>query len=82
MNYIETTSYLVVNREKTKVDRISRTSFWVILLQVAASEAILRVHTKSRKKMKARLKELTNKSNGWSYEYRKLRLRLRQYITG
>lgn len=30
--------------------------------------------------MKARIKELTNRSNGWSYAYRKLRLR--QYITG
>ena len=81
VKYIETKLYLMVNREKTKIGRISRISFLGhTFARDKSGEAILRVATKSRKKMKARIKELTHRSNGWSYEYRKLRLR--QFITG
>jgi len=40
----------------------------------------LRVHLKSVAKMKAKLKELTSRSNGWGNEYRALKLT--QFIRG
>lgn len=40
----------------------------------------LTVHPKSKAKMKARLKELTSRSNGWGYAKRKQKLE--EYIRG
>jgi len=81
VKYIETKLYLRVNRDKTKICRISRASFLGHTFATNKSGKVeLRVHTKSRKKLKGRIRELTDRSNGWSYEYRKLRLK--QYITG
>ncbi len=40
----------------------------------------MRVHSKSIAKMKAKLKELTSRSNGWGNEYRALKLT--QFIRG
>jgi hypothetical protein len=40
----------------------------------------LRVHAKSISKMKAKVKELTARSNGFGYEL--LKTKLRQFITG
>ena len=40
----------------------------------------LTVHPKSKSKMKSRLKELTNRSNGWGYVKRKQKLK--EYIRG
>jgi hypothetical protein len=40
----------------------------------------MRVHPKSIAKMKAKLKELTSRSNGWGNEYRALKLK--QFIRG
>ncbi|MFZ5946100.1 MAG: group II intron maturase-specific domain-containing protein [Bacillota bacterium] len=40
----------------------------------------LRVHAKSLSKMKAKVKELTGRSNALGYE--QLKLRLKQFITG
>jgi RNA-directed DNA polymerase len=36
----------------------------------------LTIHRKSYEKMKLKLKEVLNKSNGWSYDFRKTRLSL------
>ena len=38
------------------------------------------MHPKSKAKMKAKLKELTNRSNGWGYE--KWKQKLEEYIRG
>jgi hypothetical protein len=43
-------------------------------------EGRLRIHPKSVQKMKAKIKELTSRSNGWGNERRKEALR--QFITG
>ena len=41
---------------------------------------MLAVHPKTKTKMKAKLKELTSRSNGWGYERRKQKLK--EYIRG
>src|SRR5690349_8262677 len=43
-------------------------------------EGSVRLHRKSVTKLKHRIKELTDRSNGWSVEHRKAKLK--QYITG
>lgn len=78
--FIECKLFLRVNREKCKVCRISEVKFLGYSFYQIKGEGRLRTHPKSVQKMKAKIKELTSRSNGWGNERRKEALR--QYITG
>jgi RNA-directed DNA polymerase len=78
--YIEGKLRLKVNREKTVVAYIGRIKFLGYGFYPSKDGIKLRVHAKSVSKMKARIKELTARSNGLGYEL--LKLKLKQYITG
>ena len=80
MPYIEGKLFLKVNREKTKVAHISKVKYLGYSFYRYKGKCRLRVHLKSVAKMKAKLKELTSRSNGWGNEYRALKLT--QFIRG
>jgi len=78
--YIEDKLFLKVNREKTVVSYVRGVKFLGYSFRVSKGVAHLYVHPKSVTKMKAKIRELTSRSNGWGNDYRKLKLR--QFITG
>lgn len=78
--FIEGKLFLKVNREKTKVAHISKVKYLGYAFYRYREKCRLRVHPKSVIKMKRRIKELTAKSNGWSNEYRFMKLR--QFVKG
>jgi len=79
--YIENKLFLKVNREKTSVSYVRGVKFLGHSFRIAkGGVTALYVHPKSIAKMKAKIRELTSRSNGWSNEYRKLKLK--QFITG
>jgi group II intron reverse transcriptase/maturase len=78
--FIESRLYLRVNREKTKSGRVVGMKFLGYSFYWCKGGCRLNVHPKSAAKMKSRLKELTSRSNGMSYESRKTALML--YIRG
>ncbi len=78
--YIEGKLQLRVNREKTVVAYIGKIKFLGYGFYPSKEGTKLRVHAKSISKMKAKVKELTARSNGFGYE--RLKLKLRQFITG
>jgi RNA-directed DNA polymerase len=78
--YIEGKLRLKVNREKTVVAYIGKIKFLGYGFYPSKDGIKLRIHAKSVSKMKARIKELTARSNGLGYEL--LKSELKQYITG
>lgn len=80
ISYIEKKLFLKVNRDKTKVAYIKDIKFLGYSFYRYKGECRLRVHPKSVEKMKARIRELTSRSNGWGNERRKIALN--QYIKG
>lgn len=78
--FIEEKLFLKVNREKSQTAPISRVKFLGYSFYKMRGEGRLRIHPKSVSKMKAKIKELTSRSNGWGNDRRKKTLR--QYITG
>lgn len=80
MPYIEGKLFLKVNRDKTKVAHISKVKYLGYSFYRNKGKCRLRVHPKSIAKMKAKLKELTSKNNGWSNEYRAIKMT--QFIRG
>jgi RNA-directed DNA polymerase len=78
--YIEQKLFLKVNREKTVVAYVQRIKFLGYSFYKSGKGGRLRIHPKSVTKMKARIKELTSRSNGWGDAKRKETLK--QYITG
>lgn len=78
--YIEGRLKLKVNREKTTVAYIGRIKFLGYGFYPSKDGIKLRIHTKSIKKMKAKVKELTARSNGLGYE--QLKLKLKQFVRG
>jgi hypothetical protein len=78
--FIENKLFLKVNTEKTVVAYISNIKFLGYSFYVHNKEGRLRLHPKTITKMKARIKELTSRSNGCGNARRKETLR--QYITG
>ncbi len=79
-DFIENKLYLKVNREKSQVAYILDVKFLGYSFYRYKGECRLRIHPKSIAKMKAKIKELTARSNGWSNERRKEALS--QYIKG
>ena len=77
--YIEEKLFLKVNREKTSVAHISRVKYLGYTFYNHKGFRF-RVHPKTVAKMKKRLRELTDRNNGWSNKYRIAKLQ--QFIRG
>ena len=78
--YIEGKLRLKVNREKTTVAYIGKIKFLGYGFYPSKEGIKLRIHPKSTKKMRTKVKELTARSNGLGYE--QLKVKLKQFITG
>lgn len=78
--FIEGKLFLKVNRDKSQVAHVRGIKFLGYSFYVYKGEGRLRIHPKSVARMKARIKELTSRSNGWGNDRRKEALR--QYIKG
>ena len=78
--FIEGKLYLKVNQDKTVVEQISKVKYLGYTFYRNKGKCRFRVHPKSIKKMKDKIRELTLRSNGWGNEYRALKLT--QYIRG
>ena len=78
--YIEGKLFLKVNRDKTNVAHISKVKYLGYSFYRYKGKCRFRVHPKAVSKMKAKLKELTARSNGWGNEYRAMKLA--QFIRG
>lgn len=78
--FIEGRLFLKVNRDKSQVAHIKKIKFLGYSFYRYKGEGRLRLHPKSAHKLKAKIKELTSRSNGWGHDRRKEALR--QYIIG
>ena len=78
--FIEGKLFLRVNREKSQIAHITKVKFLGYSFYKVKGKGRLRIHPKSVLKMKAKIKELTSRSNGWGNARRKKALR--QYIIG
>lgn len=78
--FIEGKLFLKVNREKTVVSYVRGVKYLGYSFYVNKGKCLLTVHPQTKTKMKAKLKELTSRSNGWGYERRKQKLK--EYIRG
>jgi len=74
--YLENVLKLKVNREKTCISRIGGIKFlgYGFYFDTKAKEWNFRLHEKSEAKLKAKIKEITQRSNGWSVTYRQAKL--------
>ena len=79
-SFIEGKLFLKVNREKTCVSHISKVKYLGYSFYNYRGKCRFRVHPKSVTKMRNRIRELTNRSNGWGNECRALKLT--QFIRG
>lgn len=80
LTFIEGKLKLKVNREKTTVAYIGKVKFLGYGFYPSKDGIKLRVHPKSIAKMKGRVKEITSRNNGLSYEV--VKLKLKQFIYG
>lgn len=78
--FIERKLFLKVNKDKTVFAHYRDIKFLSYAFGRRKGKVELLVHKASISKMKDKIRELTNRNNGWGYDYRKLRLR--QYIQG
>ena len=78
--FIEGKLFLKVNKTKTVVDYVGKVKFLGVSFYVKEREARVRIHPKSIAKLKAKIRQLTARSNGWSNEKRKRKLR--EYVIG
>ena len=79
-SFLENLLYLKVNQEKTVVSYVQGIKYLGYSFRVSKGKCSLTVHSKSKTKLKSKLKELTKRSNGWGYENRKQKLN--EYIRG
>ena len=78
--FIEGKLHLKVNRDKTVVSYVQGVKYLGYSFYVMKGKCQLTVHPRAKSKMKAKLKELTSRSNGWGYAKRKQKLE--EYIGG
>ena len=78
--FIEGKLFLKVNRDKTCVEHISKVKYLGYSFYRYRGKCRFKAHPKSIAKMKDKIRELTNRSNGWGNEYRALKLT--QFIRG
>lgn len=71
---LEQKLFLKVNRTKSQVAHVRSIRFLGYGFYVYKREGRLRVHPKSVRKLKDKIREITGRSNGMSIEYRKTRL--------
>ena len=72
--YIEGNLFLKVNREKTQVAYVGKVKYLGYSFYIHKGEGRLRVHSKSVRKFKDKIREITGRSNGMGIEARKIRL--------
>ena len=72
--FIEGKLHLKVNSDKTVVSYVQGVKYLVYSFYVMKGKCQLTVHPKAKSRMKAKLKELTSRSNGWGYAKRKQKL--------
>lgn len=78
--FIEGKLKLRVNKEKTSVAYIGRIKFLGYGFYPSKGGVKLRVHSKSIVKMKNKVRDITSRNNGISFEA--LKLKLKQYVVG
>ena len=78
--FIERKLFLKVNEDKTQVVHIRYVKFLGYGFYRFQGKCELMVHKRSVVKMKNKLRELTHRSNGWSNDFRVVRVN--QFITG
>lgn len=80
VSFIEEKLFLKVNRDKSQVAQVRDVKFLGYTFYRIKGKGRLRIHPKSVEKMRAKIKKLTSRSNGWGNERRKEALS--QYIKG
>ena len=78
--FIEGELFLKVNRAKTTVTHVSKIKYLGYAFYRNRGKCRFREHPKSAKKMKGRIREITQKNKGWSNDYR--RQKLAEYVRG
>lgn len=78
--YIEEKLFLRVNQDKTTVSHISKIKYLGYAFYRMNGKCKLRVHPKSVQKMKDKIRNLTERNNGWGTEKRKQKLT--EYVRG
>jgi len=73
--YIEGKLFLKVNREKTQVAYVGKVKYLGYGFYIHKGEGRLRIHPKSIRKFKDKIREITGRSNGMGIEARKTRLK-------
>lgn len=74
IKFIEEQLFLKVNRDKTSVVYFNQIKFLGYSFYKTKGEIRFRIHPKSIVKLKARLRVLTSRSNGWGNDKRKSKL--------
>lgn len=72
--FLESKLKLAINKEKTKIAKLSQVKYLGYTFYKIKGECRLRAHPKSIKKLKDKLREVTGRSNGISIEGRKIKL--------
>ena len=72
--FIEKKLFLNVNMEKTKVAYMRDIKFLSYAFGRSNGKCQYYIHRDSIRRLKDKIRELTSRSNGWGYEYRKQRL--------
>jgi group II intron reverse transcriptase/maturase len=75
-DFIERRLKLRINREKTIVDRIHKVKYLGYSFYVRNQRCQFRLQAKTKAKVRANLKELTNRNNGMGYQKRKDELKM------
>jgi Retron-type reverse transcriptase len=78
--FIEKKLYLKVNKDKTVVAHYRDIEFLSYSFGRRKGKVELLIPCSTRRKMRAKIRELTNRSNGWGNDYRKSRLEY--YVRG
>ena len=78
--FIENELFLKVNKEKTKVGYIQGLKFLGYSFYVMKGVCKLSLHSKSKEKLKSKLKDLTSRSKGFGYE--RCKIKLKEYVQG
>ena len=80
VKFIETKLFLKVNIEKTKAGYILNVKYLGYSFYITKGVCRFSLHSSSKEKLKFKLKKLTSRSNGFSYE--KCKAKLKGYIQG
>lgn len=78
--FIERRLFLKVNRAKTTVTHVSKIKYLGYAFYRNRGECRFRIHPKTAKRMKTKIRELTQKNKGWGNDYR--RQKLAEYVRG